>query len=324
MEVDKDIVLDDEQQTDESVQGCEGCQDTADNDNPGIYNIKFLHSSETQYVLIPVELQSELDGYVIASSRYGKDLAKVLGPVRCKKCVEGNDIEPIIRIASEEDLAKAEQNKEKEAEAFTTCQQKIQSHKLSMKLVSAHYLTEESKVLFFFTAESRVDFRELVKDLVSIFKMRIELRQIGVRDESRVLGGVAVCGRTYCCHGLTDKLRPVSIKMAKEQNLSLNSMKISGPCGRLLCCLSYEYDFYKEEKSKIPSEGMRIRGKGQSFRVIEVNILSKRVRLVSNEGAVAEYRTTDFEYDQQNRSWSLKPNAIEQGERDDEDDEGYL
>ena len=124
-----------------------------------------------------------------------------------------------------------------------------------MKLVSAHYLLEEPKVLFYFSAESRVDFRELVKDLVSVFKIRIELRQIGVRDEARVTGGCGVCGRVLCCHGVTDKLVPVSIKMAKDQNLSLNSMKISGPCGRLLCCLAYEYGFYRDARRELPGRG---------------------------------------------------------------------
>jgi len=150
---------------------------------------------------------------VLVQTRFGKDLGSLLGVEKCSCGIDKENIFSIIRTATDDDLKKFEENKEKEKEAFKICKEKIAVHKLEMKLVSAHYLFAETKVLFFFTAEARVDFRELVKDLVSVFKMRIELRQIGVRDESRVLGGMAVCGRSYCCHGLTDKLRPVSIKM---------------------------------------------------------------------------------------------------------------
>jgi cell fate regulator YaaT (PSP1 superfamily) len=171
-----------------------------------------------------------------------------------------------------------------EEEALTMCREKVEQHKLDMKLVSAHYIFGDPKILFFFTADNRVDFRELVKDLVTIFKIRIELRQIGVRDESRLLGGLGVCGRDFCCHVVTDKLNPVSIKMAKEQNLSLNSTKISGPCGRLLCCLSYEYDFYAEEKKKLPPEGSRIKVQHELMKITEVYILSRKISLSGSDG----------------------------------------
>ncbi len=167
-------------------------------------------------------------------------------------------------------------------------------------------------MLFFFTADSRVDFRELVKDLVSVFKMRIELRQIGVRDESRVLGGLAVCGRDYCCHGITDKLNPVSIKMAKEQNLSLNSMKISGPCGRLLCCLSYEYDFYREEKRKMPSEGSRLKVRDEMVKISEVNILSKKIYLNSADGRLMVVPFEKVRCDEATKKWSIDSEYIEE------------
>ena len=147
----------------------------------------------------------------------------------------------------------------------------------------------------------------MVKDLVSVFRMRIELRQIGVRDEARVLGGVAVCGRAYCCHGLTDKLKPVSIKMAKEQDLSLNSMKISGPCGRLLCCLSYEYDLYREEKRHVPSQGNRIRIDEETWKVSDVNILAKRIRLVSYEGGSMELPFSRFVRKEGKGEWTVTP-----------------
>lgn len=194
------------------------------------------------------------------------------------------DIPWISHMATPEELQRYAQNNKDEHEAIRVCREKIEKHKLDMKLVTAHFLLSEPKALFFFTADDRVDFRELVKDLVSVFRMRIELRQIGVRDESRVLGGLAVCGRDFCCHCVSDKLNPVTIKMAKEQNLSLNSMKISGPCGRLLCCLSYEYDFYNEEKQAYPPEGSRLRIGGELFRVHEVNILSHKITVSGSEG----------------------------------------
>lgn len=194
------------------------------------------------------------------------------------------DIPWISHMATPEELQRYAQNNKEEQDAIRVCREKIEKHKLDMKLVTAHFLLSEPKALFFFTADDRVDFRELVKDLVSVFRMRIELRQIGVRDESRVLGGLAVCGRDFCCHCVSDKLNPVTIKMAKEQNLSLNSMKISGPCGRLLCCLSYEYDFYCEEKLAYPPEGSRLRIGGELFRVQEVNILSHKITVSGSEG----------------------------------------
>lgn len=194
------------------------------------------------------------------------------------------DVDWIDRLATEEDHRRFLELSAMEDEALVLCREKVQLHGLDMKLVSAHYLFGESKIIFFFTAANRVDFRDLVKDLVSVFRIRIELRQIGVRDESRVLGGLAVCGRDFCCHAITDKLNPVSIKMAKEQNLSLNSTKISGPCGRLLCCLSYEYDFYLEEKRQLPQEGSRLKVQHELMKITEVNILSRKISLVGPEG----------------------------------------
>lgn len=194
------------------------------------------------------------------------------------------DTQWIDRLATPSDMARYQELSEKEDEAMRICREKIKAHKLDMKLVTAHFLLGEPKIIFFFTADVRVDFRELVKDLVSVFRIRIELRQIGVRDESRVLGGLAVCGRDYCCHSVTDKLDPVSIKMAKEQNLSLNSMKISGPCGRLLCCLSYEFDFYVEEKRQYPAEGSKLKVGFELMKITEINILRKKITLLGPEG----------------------------------------
>ena len=177
--------------------------------------------------------------------------------------------------------------------------------------MSAHYLLEEPKILFFFTAENRVDFRELVKDLVSVFKMRIELRQIGVRDESRVIGGLGICGRYLCCHTVSDKLNPVSIKMAKEQNMSLNSLKISGPCGRLLCCLGYEYDFYKCEKAKLPELGTKFKINNEQFVITEVNILTNQIRLLSDSSRLLIFAFEDFSFDTKSNNWIINKTKID-------------
>ena len=175
-----------------------------------------------------------------------------------------------------------------------------------MKLVSAHYCIDEKKILFYFTAENRVDFRQLVKDLVSVFKTRIELRQIGVRDEARVLGGMGVCGRTFCCHGVTDKLRAVSIKMAKEQNLTLNSMKISGPCGRLLCCLAYEYDTYRECRKALPSEGTRIKTGGGALKVVDINIFNRQAKLEAEDGSTLLLPFDKLLHDPKRGQWRIQ------------------
>ena len=221
-------------------------------------------------------------------------------------------LDRIERVADDHDLMRHAENLEKSRQAMTICKDKIRQHNLDMKLVDAHYLLCESKVLFFFTAENRVDFRELVKDLVSVFRMRIELRQIGVRDESRVLGGLGVCGRDYCCHGVSDHLRPVSIKMAKEQNLSLNSMKISGPCGRLLCCLAYEYDFYKEVKSKLPSVGNRLKIRNELLKISEVNILSRNYHLTAMDGRMLTIPFDKVTYDKESGRWDVDKDYIEE------------
>lgn len=270
-----------------------------------LYRVKITHSNETAVFRFPSNNSIEGRKIVIVPTKYGVDHGVVLGPVYNCHHSEMNNLQDIIRIATEEDQKKIEANAVKEKQALRTCREKVDSHGLDMQLVSAHYLVEEPKVLFFFTAEQRVDFRALVKDLVSEFKMRIELRQIGVRDESRVLGGLGVCGRYLCCNKVTDKLKPVSIKMAKEQNLSLNSMKISGPCGRLLCCLSYEYDFYCEEKRRYPSEGTRLPVGKETYKVTEVNILSKSVKLLGSDGHIIDVPSKNFLFDESSKRWKV-------------------
>jgi cell fate regulator YaaT (PSP1 superfamily) len=272
---------------------------------------KILHSSETGLCSPKEGMELKTGNHVILTTRYGKDMARILGSahefnMRLDEGCGQPPLHEIIRIATEEDLRKYEEFCVKEEEAFTICKEKILQHNLEMKLVSAHYIFDEAKLLFFFTADARVDFRELVKDLVTVFKMRIELRQIGVRDESRVMGGIGVCGRRYCCHSITDKLKPVSIKMAKVQNMSLNSMKISGPCGRLLCCLAYEFETYSEEKKKLPGEGYKIAYDGSIFKITEINILSKTVKLLSDDGRLLEIPSSRIYYDNGSGKWKIR------------------
>ena len=289
-------------------------RDPHDGDNGGqqdhgeksVFKVKVLHSSATELCVCPDHLSAKIGDYVIVPTRYGKDIGQVLGYVSDLRGVDEGDIQLLDKLVSDSELKQLGKQQEKDRKAFEICKKKIKEHNLKMKLVSAHHLFGEPKILFFFTAEARVDFRELVKNLVSIFRTRIELRQIGVRDESRVIGGLGVCGRGYCCHAVTDKLNPVSIKMAKKQNLSLNSLKISGPCGRLLCCLAYEYDYYKEVKERLPNEGVRIEHNGERYKIIEVNILGKYIRMCDADGRVVEVPFSRLRFDRENRRWNVE------------------
>ncbi|MDY5122913.1 MAG: regulatory iron-sulfur-containing complex subunit RicT [Treponema sp.] len=269
-----------------------------------LFHLKLEYSSETLYAKVPDKLTINPGDYVITPTRYGKDMALVLGESKKPVGIKQSDIVTIDRKANENDLKKREELKQKEKDAFPVFREKVANHKLDMKLVEVHFLFDEQKALFFFSSDNRVDFRELVKDLVSIFKMRIELRQIGVRDESRITGGLGVCGRPFCCHGVSDKLKPVSIKMAKDQNLSLNSMKISGQCGRLLCCLSYECDWYCEARKSLPTEGLRIFYDGTDFRITEVNPLTSMVKMSGEDGRLLEVNAKRF-YKDNNNHWKI-------------------
>ncbi|MBE6611275.1 MAG: stage 0 sporulation protein [Ruminococcaceae bacterium] len=188
-------------------------------------------------------------------------------------------LRPVVRRADRDDIARHEANVAKEKEALAVCAQKILDHKLEMKLIDVEYTFDNSKLLFYFTAEGRVDFRELVKDLAAVFRTRIELRQIGIRDETKLLGGIGICGRPFCCKTFLSDFVQVSIKMAKEQNLSLNSVKISGACGRLMCCLRYEYDTYQEEIRKTPKMDQIVSTEDGNGTVIEVQPLAGLVRV---------------------------------------------
>lgn len=259
-----------------------------------LYKLKLEYSSEGVYAVPDEILELKAGDYVIVPTRYGRDLALVLGRSEHPVEIKEDDIVTVTRIATKTDLEKAEEYKEKEKTAFKLFREKVEYHRLDMKLIATHYLLDEPKILFFFTAENRVDFRELVKDLVSVFKMRIELRQIGVRDEARITGGLGVCGRAFCCNAVSDRLCPVSIRMAKDQNLSLNSMKISGQCGRLLCCLAYEHDWYSESRKNLPHEGLRLRYDGTNFKVTDVNPITSMIKMSGEDGRIIEIAASRF------------------------------
>jgi len=267
--------------------------DALSHDTP-IYRLRLVYSRESFHAAWTGEMLKP-GMTVLVPTRYGRDLAEVIGTIQKKAGQTPSTITRIERIATPDDMSKAATNAQLEQEAFETCKKKIEARKLEMKLVSVHYLLEEPKILFFFTAESRVDFRELVKALVSVFKTRIELRQIGVRDEAREVGGLGVCGRGYCCHAVSDKLKPVSIKMAKDQNLSLNTMKISGPCGRLLCCLAYEHLFYGEQRRLIPPEGTKISWDNVTWKVTEVNVVMGKLKLTTEDGRTIQLPVPAFQ-----------------------------
>ncbi len=229
--------------------------------------------------------------YVIVDTARGLDLGEIaFGPRDISEDTWKNPLKKMIRMATEQDVQHGIENRQKEKEAFSICQKKIAEHKLEMKLVSVEYAFDNSKILFFFTANGRVDFRSLVKDLASIFKMRIELRQIGVRDEAKMLGGLGPCGRPICCGTFLDQFQPVSIKMAKEQNLSLNPTKISGVCGRLMCCLKYEQEHYEMTRKKMPKIGREVITPNGNGPVTDLNIVKETVFVRLTNGDTSEIK----------------------------------
>ena len=228
-------------------------------------------------------------GWVVAGTKEVPD-EKITQPLKS-----------VIRIATKDDLLKEEKNREKEKEAFRICLEKIRKHGLEMKLIDAEYTFDNNKVLFYFTADGRIDFRELVKDLASVFRTRIELRQIGVRDETKIRGGIGICGRPLCCHTYLTEFAPVSIKMAKEQNLSLNPSKISGVCGRLMCCLTNEEETYEELNSHLPSNGDHVTTPdGLKGDVQSVNVLRQLVKVIvtleNDEKEIREYKAKELRF----------------------------
>ena len=218
-------------------------------------------------------------------------------------------LKSVIRIATEEDDKKAIENNEKEKKAFKICKEKIAKHGLEMKLIETEYTFDNNKVLFYFTADGRIDFRELVKDLASVFKTRIELRQVGVRDETKMLGGIGICGRPLCCNTYLSEFIPVSIKMAKEQSLSLNPTKISGICGRLMWCLKNEQEAYEELNSNLPDIGEKVKTfDGFKGEVVSVNVLRQKVKIVvevDDEREIKEYAIDELKFKPKKKKFNL-------------------
>ncbi|MBQ9607936.1 MAG: stage 0 sporulation family protein [Lachnospiraceae bacterium] len=234
------------------------------------------------YFFDPLKYEVEAGQYVIVETARGVEYGKVvLGRRQIDETKMSTVLKPIMRIANDNDAKKYEENKLKSRKAYDICLEKIKKHGLEMKLIDAEYTFDNNKVLFYFTADGRVDFRELVKDLAAVFKTRIELRQIGVRDETKIVGGIGICGRELCCHKHLSEFVPVSIKMAKEQNLSLNPTKISGVCGRLMCCLKHEQDTYEYLNDRLPNVGDFVRTKnGIKGEVHSVNVLRQKVKIL--------------------------------------------
>lgn len=231
------------------------------------------------YYFDPADLNVVAGDHVIVETSRGIEFGTLAYDI--KEVAESEIVAPlktILRLADENDVARYEENQKKREGAITLCQDKVDKHGLDMKLVDVEYTFDNSKVIFYFTADGRVDFRELVKDLAGIFKMRIELRQIGVRDETKMMGGIGSCGRALCCYSWLPDFEPVSIKMAKTQNLSLNPIKISGICGRLMCCLQFENAVYTELKKGMPEQGERVKTRDGQAVVFDVNILENKIK----------------------------------------------
>ena len=249
------------------------------------------------YFFSPGNHDVECGQFVIVETARGVEFGKVvLGKRNIDDGKIVSTLKTIIRVATDEDKKKNEDNKEKSKKAFVICKEKIAKHKLDMKLIEAEYTFDNNKVLFYFTADGRIDFRELVKDLAAVFKTRIELRQIGVRDETKILGGIGICGRPLCCHTYLSEFAPVSIKMAKEQNLSLNPTKISGVCGRLMCCLKNEQETYEYLNRKLPGVGDIVTlPDGMKGEVSGVNVLRQLVKVLVDVNDEKEMRECPVE-----------------------------
>jgi cell fate regulator YaaT (PSP1 superfamily) len=260
-----------------------------------VVGVRFKKAGKVYY-FDPDQLQIDEGMNVIVETARGVEFGEVVIPLR-----EVGDeeivapLKKVMRIASEDDIKHATENRKKEKEAFATCLQKIKDHNLEMKLIDVEYTFDNNKILFYFTADGRVDFRELVKDLASVFKTRIELRQIGVRDESKMMGGIGVCGRELCCSSYLGEFQPVSIKMAKEQGLSLNPTKISGNCGRLMCCLKYEQDAYEQIIKKAPKTGAIVDTPDGQGVVAETFLIKETVKVRLDKGNETDLRSYKFD-----------------------------
>ena len=266
-----------------------------------VIGVRFRQAGKI-YFFSPGKLHVKQGDKVIVETARGVEFGRVVtGPKDVKDEEITQPLKSVIRVATEEDKRNEEKNREKEKEAFDICLEKIRKHELDMKLINAEYTFDGNKVLFYFTADGRIDFRELVKDLAAVFRTRIELRQIGVRDETKIRGGIGICGRPLCCHTYLSDFAPVSIKMAKEQNLSLNPTKISGVCGRLMCCLTNEEETYEELNSRLPAIGDTVTTiEGLKGEVQSVSVLRQLVKVVvsldDDEKEIREYKAKELRF----------------------------
>jgi cell fate regulator YaaT (PSP1 superfamily) len=280
-----------------------------------VIGVRFRNAGKIYY-FDPLDLDISIGDHVIVETARGIEYGNVvLGnrQVEDEKVVQ--PLKPVIRMATKADDEAESKNYEKEKKAFHICKEKIKKHGLPMKLIDTEYTFDNNKVLFYFTADGRIDFRELVKDLASVFKTRIELRQVGVRDETKILGGIGICGRTLCCHSFLSEFLPVSIKMAKEQNLSLNPSKISGVCGRLMCCLKNEEETYEELNSKLPNVGDYVTtDDGCKGEVQSVSVLRQLVKVVvtmKDEKEIREYHVDQLKFKPRRRREKRHENDAE-------------
>ena len=281
-----------------------------------VIGVRFRKAGKV-YFFDPMDMEIETGQAVIVETARGIEYGRVvLGVKEVDEEKVVQPLKPVLRVATEADEKQAENNRKKEKDAFQICLEKIAKHKLEMKLIDAEYTFDNNKVLFYFTADGRIDFRELVKDLAAVFKTRIELRQIGVRDEAKILGGIGICGRALCCHTYLSEFAPVSIKMAKEQNLSLNPIKISGVCGRLMCCLKNEEETYEYLNSRLPNVGDTVTtDDGMHGEVQNVSVLRQLVKVVVNvnkdEKEIREYRVDQLKFRPRKRKDKNKISAEE-------------
>ena len=266
-----------------------------------VVGVRFRNAGKI-YTFDAGEFEISAGGHVVVETARGLEYGTVVGPLRVVDDEKlPQPLKPVVRAASPEDEQRLLTLRAKEREAMAICREKIRKHDLDMKLIDAEYTFDNSKILFYFTADGRVDFRELVKDLASVFRMRIELRQIGVRDETKILGGIGICGRTLCCHSYLTDFAPVSIKMAKEQNLSLNPTKISGVCGRLMCCLKNEEETYEYLNSQLPVVGETVTTKDGALtgEVASVSVLRQKVKVIitiDDEKEIREFDAADLKF----------------------------
>lgn len=281
-----------------------------------VIGVRFRQAGKI-YNFDPLDFKIEVGNHVIVETARGIEYGKVVQSVQEKNEEDViMPLKPVIRVATEEDDKIAKQNKDKEKKAFFICKEKIKKHGLEMKLIDTEYTFDNNKVLFYFTADGRIDFRELVKDLASVFKTRIELRQVGVRDETKMLGGIGICGRPLCCSTYLSEFIPVSIKMAKEQNLSLNPTKISGICGRLMCCLKNEQEAYEYLNSNLPNVGETVKTfDGLKGKVKSVNVLRQKVKIVieqNDEREEREYSVNELKFKPKKKKFELASDELKE------------